>query len=176
MAKPLILVTGATGTVGGEVLRQLVQTGERVRALARTPEKAKQFGKGVEVVIANLEKPETLDTAFAGAERVFVVAPTSPALQTIEGNSFDAAKNAGARHIVNLSNYGAGAFGPPVWDWHGASEARLKASGVAWTILRPARFMPDTPFPWNWSAIKEQSCIFEATGDGKITTVAPVDI
>jgi uncharacterized protein YbjT (DUF2867 family) len=69
----------------------------------------------------------------------------------------------------------AGKFGPLVWDWHGASERRLEGLGVEYTILRRARFMNDTPFPWNWFAIKEQSRIFEATADAKITAIAPGD-
>jgi uncharacterized protein YbjT (DUF2867 family) len=52
MTKPLILVTGATGTVGSEVVKQLVEQGERVRVLTRDPQKALKFGSSVEVCIA----------------------------------------------------------------------------------------------------------------------------
>jgi uncharacterized protein YbjT (DUF2867 family) len=57
---PLILVTGATGTVGSEVVTQLVEQGERVRVLTRDPRKASKFGSSIEVVEGDLEKPDTL--------------------------------------------------------------------------------------------------------------------
>jgi len=95
---------------------------------------------------------------------------------TMEANAFEAARRASIKHIVYLSNFGAGTFGPPVWDWHGESERRLQQLGVPWTILRPARFMTDTPFPFNWLGIREQGVLAEATGDGKISIIDPRDI
>ncbi len=64
MTTPLILVTGATGTVGSEVVNQLAQGGHRVRALVRDLAKASKFGSEVEVVKGDLSKPGTLATAF----------------------------------------------------------------------------------------------------------------
>ena len=92
MSKPLILVTGATGTVGSEVVRQLAATGQRVRALVRDPKKAERFPKAVEVVHGDLEKPETLAPAFAGADKAFVVLSAGPMLPALEDNAFAAAK------------------------------------------------------------------------------------
>jgi len=68
MGKPFILVAGATGTVGSEVVKQLVELGGRVCVLTRDPEKAKKFGKSVEAIKGDLEKPETLAPAFTGVE------------------------------------------------------------------------------------------------------------
>jgi uncharacterized protein YbjT (DUF2867 family) len=70
---PMILVTGATGTVGREVVSQLLAAGQQVRALVRHPERARLDAR-VEVVRGDLERPETLSPAVAGAERVFSLA------------------------------------------------------------------------------------------------------
>jgi uncharacterized protein YbjT (DUF2867 family) len=176
MIKPLILVTGATGTVGSEVVKALAVAGEEARALVRDPAKAASLRGTAKIVTADLLKPETLESAFDGVGKAFIVAPPVPDLVTMEANAFQAARRAGVKHIVYLSNFGAGTFGPPVWDWHGESERRLQELDVAWTILRPARFMTDTPFPFSWLGIKEQGVLAEATGNGKISMIDPRDI
>ena len=102
MSKPLILVTGATGTVGSELVPQLVESGARVRVLARDPERARKFGRDVEVIKGDLEKPETLAPAFADAEKVFVLS-NYPLIPVLEGNAYHAAWAAGVKHIVKLS-------------------------------------------------------------------------
>jgi uncharacterized protein YbjT (DUF2867 family) len=176
MEKQTILVTGATGTVGSEVVRHLVADHQDVRVLVRDPAKVASLGSSVEIKQADLLRPDTLGQAFGGAHKVFVVAPPTPDLMTIEANAFEAARDAGANHIVYLSNFGAGRFGPPIWDWHGTSEARLKAAGLDWTILRPARFMTDTPFRFSWMGIKERGVLAEPTADGEVTMIDPSDI
>src|SRR5258708_35827404 len=99
VSMPLILVTGATGTVGSEVVKQLAATGQRVRALVRDPKKAAKFPKAVEVVHGDLEKPETLAPAFVGVEKAFVLS-AGPMLPAMEGNAFAAAKHGGVGHSV----------------------------------------------------------------------------
>ncbi len=69
----MILVTGATGTVGGEVVDALVEQKEPVRALARTPQSS-GLPDGVEVVEGDLDRPETLAAALHGARGVFLLA------------------------------------------------------------------------------------------------------
>ncbi|MBI3451371.1 MAG: SDR family oxidoreductase [Rhodospirillales bacterium] len=174
MATHPILVIGATGTVGGELVKQLVEAGRSVRILARNPAKAARFGRAADVVWGDLARPKTLDPAFAGVERVFILCPPVPELETLEANAFAAAKNARVGHIVNLSNFGAGSFESTIWKWHGASENRLRASGMAWTILRPTRFMSNTPYTWD--SIRENGTLIEATGDSKMTLIDPRDI
>ncbi|HZD01010.1 MAG TPA: NAD(P)H-binding protein [Actinomycetes bacterium] len=74
----MILVTGATGTVGSEVVRQLVSAGQRPRALVRDPSKARQrLGGQVEHVIGDLDRPETIAAALAGVDRVFLLTTQS---------------------------------------------------------------------------------------------------
>lgn len=174
MADPLILVVGATGTVGSEVVKQLVAGGHRVRALVRDPARAATLGTGVEIVVGDLERPDTLGPAFAGVEKAFVLAPPTPLLATLEGNAFEAAGRAGVGHVVKLSAFGVGMFKEVPWVRHGASEAKLRESGLAGTILRPTRFMNDTPFPWTWD--RQHGTVLEATGDARMTLIDPVDI
>jgi len=68
----MILVTGATGTVGRQLVNELVTAGADVRALSRTPERA-GLPSGVEVVAGDLGRPETLPSALQGIERVFLL-------------------------------------------------------------------------------------------------------
>ena len=175
MTGPAPLIVGATGTIGRHLVRQLLERRQPVRVLARDPAKAATLGD-VEIARGDLSKPETLPPAFAGIEKVFVLAPPTPDLLALETAAFHAAKAADVRHIVYLSNFGAGSLGSrdSIWQWHGTSERRLRDLGVAWTILRPARFMTDTPFPWAWD--KERAVLAEPLGTGKVTMIAPQDL
>lgn len=69
----MILVTGATGTVGSELVKQLLEARQKVRVLVRDPAKASKFGSEVEVLKGDLSKPETLGGAFAGVDKAFVL-------------------------------------------------------------------------------------------------------
>jgi uncharacterized protein YbjT (DUF2867 family) len=167
------LVVGATGTVGTELVKQLNEGGHNVVALARDPERAEKLGD-VEVVIGDLEQPETLGSAFEGADKAFVLAPPVPNIETIEANAFDAAKAAGVSHLVYLSNFGAEAFGVDLWKAHEMSERRVRALGPEWTILRPTRFMSNTPYAF--VSVVEDGVIAEPTGGRLSPLVDPRDI
>ena len=103
----MILVTGANGTTGSEVVRQLVKAKKKVRALVRDRAKAASFDKAVEVFVGDLSKPTTLDGAFVGIEATYVVAPNDGTdIAALEGNAYQAAKKAGVKKIVKLSARG----------------------------------------------------------------------
>ena len=89
MGKPLILVAGATGTIGSHLIPRLVGRGARVRALVRDPRKAAALGSGFEVVTGDLARPETITPALAGADKVFVVA-NGTSVAELEGNVYAA--------------------------------------------------------------------------------------
>jgi uncharacterized protein YbjT (DUF2867 family) len=169
-----ILVVGATGTVGSRLVKQLVGAGRSVRALVRDSARAKALGDGVEIVVADLTRPETLTPAFAGANKVFVLAPPVPELEEMEANALAAARQAGAGHIVYVSNFGAGSFDEELWQAHGANEERLRGLGLDWTILRPVRFMTNTPY--GWFSVRGQGRLVEPLGGRKVTLIDPHDI
>ncbi|HEX4445685.1 MAG TPA: NAD(P)H-binding protein [Polyangiaceae bacterium] len=169
----MILVVGANGTVGTQVVRQLLEAGQKVRVLAREPSKASKHGGGVEVVAGDLAKPQGLAPAFAGVAKVFLL---SPGPEHLENHAVDAAGAAGVRHIVKLSSMG---FGPrrdalAIGNWHRAVEAHLRASGVAWTILLAGGFSSNA---LGWAGtIRAQGAAFAAAGEGKVAVVDPRDL
>lgn len=138
----MILVIGGTGRIGSALVRRLAAGGVPTRALVRTTP-----GVDLEVgtVTGDLDAPESLDAAMIGATSLFLLTTQSPRQLDQELAAIAAAARAGVRHVVKVSASDA-ATGPdsptPVGRAHAAAEAALKASGMAWTILRPGAFMP----------------------------------
>jgi uncharacterized protein YbjT (DUF2867 family) len=169
----MILVTGAGGTVGREVVSLLLAAGKKVRAMTRNPGKAR-FDARVEVVAGDFEKTESLASATQGAERVFSLS-TGPNLAAHEGALASAAKKAGVGHIVSLSVLGAGGGARSgVAAWHVDSEKAIQDSGVPWTFVRPGPFMSNA-LQWAQS-VKSQGKVFSNYGDGKFPPIHPRDI
>src|SRR5438046_8353270 len=103
MSKP-VLVTGATGTIGRDVARQLSGKGVSARAGVRDQAKArKQFGADIALVPFDFENEKTFSGALEGVERVFLLPPLLPNQLDVMNTFVDAAKRAGVRHIVKLS-------------------------------------------------------------------------
>ncbi|NKX86550.1 NAD(P)H-binding protein [Nocardia coubleae] len=127
----MILVTGATGNVGVEVVRALAEAAEPVRALVRDPS-GTDAPHGVEVVAGDLTAPETL--SFDGVRAMFLL-PGYPGVAK-------AAAQAGVEHIVQLSGVSAatGDTANAITRYMMAAEEEATGSGVAWTILRPCAF------------------------------------
>jgi len=173
----MILVTGANGTTGTEVVRQLVQAKKQVRALVRDRAKAAKFGQSVEVVVADLSSPTTLEGAFAGVEAAYVVTPNDGAdIAALEENAFRAAKKFGVKKIVKLSARGIDTpllAGSPLAAMHVRSEGRLRELGIPWTILRPGPFMSSLVVQWR---LLERGTLALPTGDGKEPLIDPADI
>jgi uncharacterized protein YbjT (DUF2867 family) len=174
MAKPLVLVVGATGTVGAPLVEQLVATGKvRVRALTRDPNKTRHFSPTVEVVTGDLERPESLPAACAGIDKAFVLSNGS-AIQ-YEHHAIRAAVDAGAKHIVKLSGRHLEAdflSGIEMVAWHARGEQAVRSAGVAWTVLRPQTFA-SIPVAF---LDRKQSAVVAPVGDGKDHFVDPRDI
>ncbi|MEU0411272.1 NAD(P)H-binding protein [Streptomyces griseorubiginosus] len=141
----MILVTGATGHVGSELVRRLAAAGEPVRAMTRRPARAR-FPAGAEAVYGDAADPASLDSAFAGAEGVFLM--SAQAVGTAPEPTHDlalaaAAARAGVRRVVKLSTLDGGRGDDPIARWQRTAEAAVTdpARGFAWTLLRPGRFM-----------------------------------
>ena len=168
----MILVIGATGTVGSEVVRQLVATGERPRALVRDPATARQrLGDQVEHVVGDLDRPETIAAALAGVDRVFLLTTQSSRQPEWERAVIGAAARTGVGQLVKLSVFRANEQSPlQVARQHGQAERVLAQSGLAATILRPVFFMQ------NLLAMIHDGAIATAAGDGRVAMVDARDI
>lgn len=138
----MILVTGSTGLVGRELVKQLQAAQVPFRALAHSPASAQTLkAQGVRVVEGDYTQPSSLAASLDGADRLFLLTPTNPALVEIEQNIIGAAKQAGVQHIVKLSALDVDRAGIEIMDWHAQSENNLRASGLPYTILRPNYFL-----------------------------------
>jgi len=142
----MVIVTGAAGKTGGEVVRLLSSRGIRVRALVRDPSRVQGLaGPGVEVVVGDLSRPHTLDPAFRGADKLYLVSSPALDIETLHGNAIEAAKRTGIRHVVRLSARGAAQGIPQVLlRVHGDVDENLSRSGLSFTILRPNEFFQNT--------------------------------
>ncbi len=171
-----ILVTGATGNIGGRVAEQLIAAGERPRVLVRSDAKARQrFGDRADILVGDLREPRSLQSAFEGIDAVFLV-NSGPDIARHDEAAARAAQAADVTRIVKLSAMGArsetstAALG---W-WHAAGEAAIRASGVAFTFVQPAGFMTNA---LAWAAsIKAEGAVRASTGDGRIAMIHPDDI
>ena len=131
----MIVLTGATGTIGRATARALQAAGVPFRAASRTPLKAQALGTAA--VELDWDRPATLDPAFAGAETLFLLTPVTEYQDVYVEAAVAAAKRAGIRRIVRLSVIGAEKPGMAMNRVHRAGERAIEASGIAWTMLRP---------------------------------------
>ena len=153
----MILVTGASGTVGSEVLKALGGKGAKVRAGYRT--RPHNIPSGVESVALDFDDGDTVDAAVMGVETVFLLST----MVAHERNVVDAAKRAGVKRIVKLSVNNAHKEAFTFARWHRAIEKHIEGSGLAWTFLRPAGFMQNF-FNYMGDTIRKQGAFYTATG------------
>ncbi|MEV5574806.1 SDR family oxidoreductase [Spirillospora sp. NPDC052269] len=169
----MILVTGATGTVGRELVRILAARGEQVRAITRDPAKAESLSDGVEVVRADFTDPASLLDAAKGADAVFMLSAPGPWIPQHDEAILAAARSAGVSRAVKLSAIGTGDKQHGT-DWHLPGEKALKSSGLAWTVLRPSSFASNA---LSWAnAISAGHPVPNPTGDGAQGVIDPADI
>lgn len=131
----MILVTGATGNIGGELVRALARSGEPVRALSRS---AHNGANGVEYVTGDLTEPDSMRAALAGVRGLFLL-PGYPGMS----GTLALAKAAGVEHValVSSSSVDDGEPGNAVTKYMMDSEQAVRDSGLAWTFLRSFSFM-----------------------------------
>jgi uncharacterized protein YbjT (DUF2867 family) len=175
MAKT-ILITGATGNVSSGIIAQLKGSAHRLRALVRNPGKAEELRRqGVELQVGDLEKPWTLAAAFAGADTVWILTPPGPRAPEQCSNALWAAKQAGTRHVVRLSAFGAAHTAPTINSrLHALSDAELAASGMPFTILKPHYFMQNLLMAAR--GIAERGAMELALADGRMGIIDSRDV
>ncbi|AKZ62125.1 NmrA family transcriptional regulator [Herbaspirillum hiltneri N3] len=136
-----IIVTGATGTIGRQVVEQLVKRGADVRALVRDPSKA-NFPSGVDVVQGDLLDVDSLRSAFAGASTLFLLNAVVPDEYTQALIALNVAREAGIERIVYLSVIHSDLYvNVPHFAGKFGVERMIEQMGLNATILRPAYFM-----------------------------------
>jgi (4-alkanoyl-5-oxo-2,5-dihydrofuran-3-yl)methyl phosphate reductase len=168
----MLLITGATGNIGRELIPLLLEMGQPIRVFVRDERKVAHLDAGVERVLGDLDQPETLVPAVKDVERIFLV--TYETRQDI--NVIEAAKRAGVRHIVKLSTIEATEHKIQVGKWHYEREELIRASGLPWTFLRPSMFMSNS-IDWWAESIKGQNSVFFPGGKkGKVAPVDPRDV
>ena len=141
----MILVTGATGLSGSELVRRLSGKGIPSRALVRNLSKAQPLAllPNVEVVVGDMARPESLTEALRGVERAILISSSDPTMVETQTSFIDAARKAGVKHVVKLSGIIPELDSPFRFArMHAEIEKRLEASGVAYTHLRAGEFMP----------------------------------
>lgn len=169
-----ILVTGATGKVGGRAISALAARGEHVRAAVRDPQRAAQaLPRAVEVASFNYERPETFTQAFADVNHILLIAPPGePRLAELLAPAVDAAAAAGVEHLVFISAMGVDANETlPLRQ----VERRIEASGIPHTILRPNWYMQNL-LGFLAASIKQQGAIYLPAGDARTSFIDTRDV
>ncbi|PWU79093.1 MAG: hypothetical protein DLM72_19190 [Candidatus Nitrosopolaris wilkensis] len=141
-----ILVTGATGTVGSELVKQLASSSGQsgIKAAVHSQNKADKFKqyKTVEIVNMDYSKPETVADALNKVDKLFLLTPLSYNMEEISSDLVGRAKKAKVKHIVKLSLMGSDLEpGTTFQRLHRQEEKIIEESGIPYTFLRPGTFM-----------------------------------
>lgn len=170
----MIVVTGATGTIGSELVRRLSVAGEPVRGLSRAPGRG-EARAGMERVRADLARMEELPQAFEGGDRLFLLTGNSEDMVWLQKNAIQAAREAGIRRVVKLSALGATDHSKSVIAlWHYNVERMLRDSEMAWTFLRPHHFMQNLLDPAVHD--RESGRVHSPSGEGRIPFIDTRDV
>lgn len=171
----MILISGATGGIGGEVCRIFKETGTPFRALCRKREQVADFREnGSDAVLGDFDRPETLSSAMQGVETLFLITPPTQAQVAQETAAIDAAKQAGVGRIVKISASDSNVRSPVPWaKSHALIDHHLRASGIDWTILKPTAFMQN--FLWFKDAVAK-GFLPQVTGSGSVSWVDTRDV
>jgi uncharacterized protein YbjT (DUF2867 family) len=181
----MILVTGATGLNGRELVHRLSARGVPTRALVRNRAKADALlppypsrlaGEGsVEIVEGDMARPETLVPALRGVDRAMLISSSDPGMLDVQSNFIEAARKAGVKHVVKLSGIIPEPDSPFRFArMHAEIERRLEASGMAFTHLRAGEFMP--AYFRQVPSIVARNALFLPMDNAKIASVDIGDI
>jgi uncharacterized protein YbjT (DUF2867 family) len=169
----MILITGASGNVGREVVKQALAVGLKIRATFQSPAVAAKAPAGLEGVIMDYAKPETIRAALHGVEKIFLVGPPVRDLPALEANFVKEVRAAGRKHVVKLSSLGGRESMFP--RGHRDSEENIKASGLPYTFLRPNSFMQNL-VNYDAGTIRSQNAFYGCQGNGAVSIIDIRDI
>jgi uncharacterized protein YbjT (DUF2867 family) len=182
VTKENILVTGADGNIGSEVIRQLSSKKRDdlsivggVRSISKSKNKSKDL-EHHKLVEMDYDNPETVAAALKGMDKLFLLTPTHPKMVDFTSNLVNGAKDGRVKHIVKLSHIRVDAAEGPqinITRMHHQAERVIEESGIPFTFLRPNFFMQNFV---NFYLGKDQSSIYLPAGDGKVSFVDVRDI
>lgn len=174
----MILVTGATGSIGRHLVRLLHERGVPVRAMVRDEARGRELG--VEFVVADFDDPDSLAAAMTGVDRLFLNssgAVPSPGPQPMirqQRAAIDAAVSAGVTAVVKVSVWGARPGGRLAQGAHWDIEQYLKAEPVAWSLLQPSGYMQN--FVSGQAATLDAGDVVGLAGDWRVSYIDCYDI
>ena len=172
-----ILVTGATGTVGTATIKALEEANAHIRAGVHSIIKGERLKHPqVELVEIDFNRPETIEAAMTGIEKLFLITPFTENQVEMGKCLVQQAEKCGVKHIVRLAAMGAGAEpGIALGRWHRQVEREIEATGIPYTHLRPNSFMQNFAMYYG-SNIRNDDTIFLPLGDGKVSYIDVRDI
>jgi uncharacterized protein YbjT (DUF2867 family) len=175
-----ILVMGATGTLGGEVVKQLSSSTPaiNIKAGVHSAQNVKKVKDGdeVEVVLIDYNKPETLKEALSQVDKLFLLTPDVPNAHELASKLVIEAKKAGIRHIVKQSVMGADLEADVgTFRLHRQAEKIIEQSGIPFTFLRPNEFMQNF-INFHSPSIKNNNAFYLPLEDAKVSLVDVRDI
>ncbi len=178
-----ILVTGATGQVGGAVARRLIEQGHRVRALVRdlSSDAARDLARrGVELVEGDLVRNSDCRRASRGVDAIFLVTTPAGGVHrevALGFNMIDAAEAEGVGQFVFSSVADAESdTGIPHFDSKAAILARLRETRLRWTAVAPVFFFENFLFPWTVASLREGVLRQPLPADRPLQMIAVADI
>ncbi|XVH31796.1 NAD(P)H-binding protein [Haloferacaceae archaeon DSL9] len=172
-----ILVTGAAGTTGREIVRLLDEDRVPVRAGVRSLETGAELeSRHVEVVEIDLTKPHTLTAAFDGVGAAYLLTPFAPNMVELTANLVTAAMDADVDRLVRHSALGAGEVPPPFAParWHREAERLVENSGIPSTFIRPTAYMQN--LLGSAASINADGIIANPVGEAPISHVDARDV
>ena len=172
----MICVTGASGTLSSEVIRQLERQQVPFRG-AYFSKRAAEIARarGIEAVTIDYDHPATLRAACAGCDALFLLGPNALHQTELESNAVDAARAAGVRHMVKQSVMGAAEEAYSLARIHRPVEKAIEKSGLTWTFLRPNSFMQNA-VTFMSTTIRTEGALYSASAQARISHVDVRDI
>src|SRR5215469_792968 len=171
----MILVTGASGNVGGAVLASVLKSGLPAAAMYLSESDARTAPVNARVVIADFKDKQSLRRAFENVDALFLVCSPIPELVELEGNAIEVAKELGIKHVVKNSSTGAGRWDKSFPKWHTEVERLLQTSGVGHSIVRPNSFMQNIT-AFFAGTIQTQDAFYNSMGTSRVSLVDVRDI
>jgi (4-alkanoyl-5-oxo-2,5-dihydrofuran-3-yl)methyl phosphate reductase len=171
----MILITGATGNIGSELVKQLLLKKIPVRVISRDEKKVSHLDPGVERVIGDRHDRSVVRKATQGADKVLMLAVLFDKNHEADRLLVEEAKQAGAGQIVMISSASVHRKGNEIGRLHREKEELIERSDVPWTFLRPGGFMSNAILWWA-ETIKSQAKVFNPAGNGKTAPISPYDI